>query len=535
MRNRNPHRPAILAFLTGILWCCLASAALAHAALTGVVPADGAVVDAPPQRLSLSFSEPVSPLVLKLVLPDGQVRVLDRFVLRDSTLEITPPEGLGTGTHVLTWRVVSEDGHPVGGSAVFSIGAPGNVPQAGAEAVDWPVRAALWLARTALYAGLFFGIGGIFAVSWLMPGTAPWPVRAALPLGLLATVLSLGLQGLDALGTPLSGLVDPAVWKAGLVTSFGATVAALAAAFCLAILAACVRPAALRRWASLAALVLGSGALALSGHASAASPQWLTRPAVFIHAVTIAMWVGALLPLASALRRDGDAGRMALGRFSRLIPLCVGLLAAAGVVLAVIQVGTPAALLSTAYGNVLLAKIALLVLLAALVAVNRWMLTGPAASGEARAVRRLCRAVAVESLIVLAIFAVAAAWRFTPPPRALAIAAAEPASVHIHSDKAMAEVTVTPGHAGPVDVSAVILTADFAPLAAKEVSFVFSNPEAGIEPMRRKAELQTDGSWRAADVVLPLAGPWQVRVDVLISDFELVRLQDTVDIRPDAF
>lgn len=535
MRNRNSHRSGLLALLTGILWCCLASAAMAHAALTGAVPADGAVVEAPPKTLSLSFSEPVSPLVLKLVLPDGQVKALDSFVLRDRTLEITPPEGLSAGTHVLTWRVVSEDGHPVGGSVVFSIGEPAGAPQVAGQAVDWPVRIALWLARTVLYAGLFFGIGGVFTANWLIEGKEPWPVRAALPLGLLATVLSLGLQGLDALGMPLSGFFDPAVWKAGFATSFGTTVAVLSGAFCLAILAVCRRPALLCHSMSAAALILGGGALALSGHASAASPQWLTRPAVFAHAVTIAVWVGALLPLACALRRDGEAARMALGRFSRLIPLCVGLLALAGIVLAVIQVGTPTALLSTAYGNVLLAKIALLLLLAVLVAVNRWMLTDPAARGDAGAVRRLGRAVIIESLIVLAIFAVAATWRFTPPPRALAIAAAGPASVHIHSDKAMAEVTVSPGHAGPVEVSAIVLSADFAPLAAKEVTFVFSNPEAGIEPMRRKAELQADGSWRATGVVLPLAGRWQVRLDILVSDFDLVRLQDAVDIRPDAF
>ena len=69
--------------------------------------------------------EPVSPLVLKLILPDGQARALDGFVLRDRTLEIATPDGLGPGTHVLTWRVVSEDGHPVAGSTIFSIGAPG--------------------------------------------------------------------------------------------------------------------------------------------------------------------------------------------------------------------------------------------------------------------------------------------------------------------------------------------------------------------------------------------------------------------------
>ncbi len=513
--------------LAGILWCCLAAAALAHASLTGASPADGAVVAAPPKTLSLSFSEPVSPLVLRLVLPDGQARALETFVLRDRTLEITPPGDLGAGTHVLAWRVVSEDGHPVAGSTVFSIGAPGGTAQAAGEAVDWPVRAALWLARTALYLGLFLGIGGLFALRWLIPDGAGSlaAIRAAMRLGLAASVLSLGLQGLDALGAPLSALIDPAVWKAGLATSFGSTVLVLAGAFLLAL-------AAPGRAASLLSLLAASLALTLSGHASAAPPQWLMRPAVFVHALTIAVWAGALLPLAFALRQGGAAGRRALGRFFRLIPLCVAALVAAGLLLAVVQVEAFGALVSTAYGKVLLVKLALLAALFALVAVNRWVLTRPAEREEPGAARRLVRAVAVETVVVVAILAVAAAWRFTPPPRALAIAAAQPASVHIHAEKAMAEITVTPGRAGPVEVSAVLLAPDFSPLAAKEVTFVLSNPQAGIEPMRRKAALAADGTWRASGVVLPLAGAWRLRVDVLVSDFELLRLQETVEIRP---
>lgn len=49
-------------------------------------------------------------------------------------------------------------------------------------------------------------------------------------------------------------------------------------------------------------------------------------------------------------------------------------------------------------------------------------------------------------ILVLAIFALAALWRFTPPPRTLAIA--EPAQIHIHAPKAMADITVTPGRVG---------------------------------------------------------------------------------------
>ena len=96
----------------------------------------------------------------------------------------------------------------------------------------------------------------------------------------------------------------------------------------------------------------------------------------------------------------------------------------------------------------------------------------------------------------------------------------------------MAEVTINPARAGPVDVSAVILAPDFSPMEAKDVAFVFSKPNAGVEPLRRKASLSPDGLWRAETTVLPLPGQWRLRVDVLISDFELVRLQDVVEIAP---
>src|SRR5690606_19895827 len=136
------------------------------------------------------------------------------------------------------------------------------------------------------------------------------------------------------------------------------------------------------------------------------------------------------------------------------------------------------------------------------------------------------------TLVVLVIFAVAAGWRFTPPPRALAIAAAQPASIHIHTADAMADVGVTPGRAGPVTVSAVIMTGEFGPLDAREVSFVFSNPGAGIEPFRRDAEQPGDGTWRADDVVLPVPGLWTVRLDILVTDFDLTRIEGEIPIRP---
>ena len=534
--------PAFSPFLHRISWPAMLAlavllaqvgAALAHAALNATAPAEGAVVETAPALYSLTFSEPVSPLSLRLVRPDGSSVALDRFAVRGDSVEIEAPSDVGRGTHVLSWRVVSADGHPVGGSAVFSVGEPSARAPDVADDVDRTVRGWLWASRVALYAGLFVGVGGAFARRILMQEAVAGGrlIAAALMLGAAGAIVSLGFQGLDALGAPVGRFAEPVVWSAGSSTSYGGTVIAALAAFALAggALALNGFPAKL---AALSAWLLAGVALALSGHASAASPQWLMRPAVFLHSAAITIWIGALVPLGLALRRNLPGAVQALHRFSRIIPAIVAVLVLAGIVLAAVQVEQPAALLDTAYGEVFLVKLALLIGLFLLAAINRWSLTAPAEAGDPAAARRLARSIAIESLVVLLIFGAVAAWRFTPPPRALAAAAAMPATTHIHTAKAMADVTISPGRAGTVSVSAIVMTGDFGPLDAKEVTFVFSNPDAGIEPFRRKAEKPGDGSWRADGIVLPLPGEWSVRVDVLISDFELARLEGRIALRP---
>jgi copper transport protein len=52
--------------------------------------------------------------------------------------------------------VVSLDGHPLGGTLVFSVGAPSPQPLRAAQgAVDSSVAAAMWVLKVVLYAGLF--------------------------------------------------------------------------------------------------------------------------------------------------------------------------------------------------------------------------------------------------------------------------------------------------------------------------------------------------------------------------------------------
>lgn len=519
---------------------CLAAGALApagpvfaHAALISASPADGSVLASAPEQITLSFSEPVSPLVLKLVAPAGDAVTLTRYVLRDSTLVIEAPAGLGQGAHALSWRVVSEDGHPVGGSVVFSIGQPSVGGPAPLRQGDPGVRLVLWLAKFGLYLALVLGVGGSAFRAWVAPlPLAARRVSSALMAGgLLVVPAALAAQGLDALGASLSAAASPGIWRVAAATSFASSlaIAALALALGLASLRLADRPG--RIVATLALIAVGLS-LAASGHAGAASPQWLMRPALFLHGVGVAAWAGALVPLLVTLRRSDASAGLALARFSRRIPLFLLALIASGVVLAVVQVERPAALPASDYGRVLLLKAAWLLALFALAAVNRLRLTAAVQGGAPAAVAKLRRSIAAEIALVLLILATVALWRFTPPPRALAIAASRPASVHIHAEKAMADVTVTPGRAGSVSVAISLLTGEFGAFSAREVRLVAANRAAGIEPIERRAARGGDGVWRVEGLTIPVAGRWTVELEILVSDFELIRLSDTLEIGP---
>ncbi len=536
--------PMILRILLALLLTAMCIAlgprdAQAHATLITAEPADGAVLQQAPNRIVLHFTEPVAPLVLRLTGPKGAAN-LKTFEVRHQAVEITPPQGLGPGTYALSWRVVSADGHPISGSVVFSIGSS----QAGRPntiiAADRSVQVGLWAARLVMYAGAFAGAGGAFFAAWIAGGmkleaSHRRGIIISLWGGVLATLLSIGLQGLDALALPLRALGDGVAWRQGVETSFGIT----ASVALLALLAGLVSLRMKRPWR---ARMLSGGALAgigiafaASGHASTAEPQWLTRPAVFLHVAGLAIWIGALPPLFAMLRRADPQGAAVMNRFSAAILPVAVLLMIAGAVLAVIQIGSLSALWDTAYGNILLFKLAGVGGLLALAGVNRFLLTPALARNEARQTRWFARSIAAEGVLVLFILGLVAGWRFTPPPRAMDVPsrplpAAAPASAHVHADQAMAQVTIDPGRVGRTSMTIRLTSPSGAPLSPKELVVALSNPSSGIEPFERHAVQAGPGSWRVEDLVLPVAGSWQVRIDVLVSDFDKIMLEGEITI-----
>ncbi|WP_445215618.1 copper resistance CopC/CopD family protein [Bradyrhizobium sp. Pa8] len=498
--------------------------ASAHAALVAVEPASGSMLASAPKAVELRFNEAVTPGAIQLIDGAGRARDDARVSASGETISVALPPDLPQGTAVVSYRVISQDGHPVAGSVIFSIGMPtGTQPPANA---DRGLSVLIWLARVGLYLGLFVGVGGVFFARWVAWSTTRMTVpRVALAIGIPGATASVGALGLDLLGLPPAALATAAPWKVAFATSAGPALLVAIVAMLLALMA--LRSAWYARALAIIALVGVGLSLAMTGHAATAPPEALTRPAIFLHGLGVTIWIGALAPLVALVSKPTTATLPVVSRFSRIAALAVGVLALTGLALAIVQLEKPVALVETRYGLILSIKLALVTGLLALAALNRFRLT-PALARDETGTPALKRSILLEGAIALAILAVVAGWRFTPPPRT--IIPETPLAIHIHSDKAMFQVLVSPGKPGVDDFVLQLMTGEATPLIAKEVTLTLSLPERGIEPMERGALLEPDGYWHVRKVELPFAGRWHVRIDALVTDFEKVTLEDELDV-----
>ncbi|NED81348.1 hypothetical protein G3I76_14795, partial [Streptomyces sp. SID11233] len=114
-------------------------------------------------------------------------------------------------------------------------------------------------------------------------------------------------------------------------------------------------------------------------------------PVDILHLLAVAAWLGGLTALLVALYRDPAIESTAVDRFSRLAFTSVVVLVGTGIYQTWRQVGTWSALTGTSYGQLLLVKVGLVVLLVVVAFFSRrWTsrLTagGAAVAGEAASV-----------------------------------------------------------------------------------------------------------------------------------------------------
>ena len=175
----------------------------------------------------------------------------------------------------------------------------------------------------------------------------------------------------------------------------------------------------------------GLAAAAWAGHAASADALLRVPAAVIdaLHLIAAGAWLGALLPLALLLRAAAaEAGAdsrpyavLAVRRFSAVALAAMAVLVVTGAAGAWLQLGDVAGLVGTPYGWLLLVKLALLLPVLVLAAVNRRRLVprlgGPAATVGRPAMARLARQVVAECGLGLAMLAVVSVLSATPPGR----------------------------------------------------------------------------------------------------------------------
>ena len=518
-RLADPAARRMLAVVMALLLTFLsAEAALAHAEFRGSDPAADAVLDRLPGSITLRFSEQVGVLTLSWLLPGGAEAAARAEAGADS-LTIDPPPEAGRGTYVLRWRVASTDGHPVAGALVFSVGdISGTAPVGPATGTSALTAVAL---RAAMVLALVLSVGAAVFQALVAPLSRPAARAFALCAGLVPPLglLWLGAEGLDRLGLAFADLLTPPVRAEALHAPalFSVVLAAASALLAVVALLAGRRGAALLAWA-LAAL-----SFAASGHALSA-PTRLALPLTVLHGGALLFWVGSLLPLALSLVPLTPAGRAGLLReYSRPALLAVAVLIGTGAGLILIRpVG--AETLATPWARLLGAKLALVAVMLALALWHRARAVPQLARGQAAPVGRTIR---IEAALGLVVLCLAMGFRLAPPPVA---PVADPPSLHLHGPKAMADIAFSASPPGAVSLRLSLADGDFGPLEPQEVRLSLTDPEAGIGPLTVQALRQEPGLWITPPVTLPSPGPWQVRLMLLVSDFEQVTL--TGDLKP---
>lgn len=516
----------LLALLTG------SAPASAHATLISTDPDEGEVLVAVPDEVTFTFDEPVT------LAADG-VQVFDasgapveaESAGRDRVITTDLPDVLDDGTYVLVWRAVSADGHPIAGSLSFSVGeaslqvvAP-EVPDPAGGSVRWALSAV----QAVGYVGLLTAGGLVLFLVRIAAGVRldEAVCRRLRRLLTASTVLTLG-AGVVAL--PLvaayqqgAGWSDVA-WVPDLaLVDDDLLVLGLQALGLLLALRLHSRPR-----AAVGAAALAVVAPALVGHSRAVDPVWLLTTADALHLVVGAAWLGGLVGLAATLPSlNGRAreGATVLTRFSEVAAALLVVLALTGTVMGWRILGGWSPLVETAYGRLLLVKVGLALLVAAIAGWNRWRLLPAVHSGVGHAAQRVAvvsvaRAVRTEAALLVVLLGVTGLLVNLSPREAPADRAPVGSRVEagpLGESRVLA--TLTPGRQGPNTLTLQVQARDGEPIDGFSAPVVAVRSDDGIDLGVQPVTPNAVGTY-TVDVVLPAPGTWSVQVSLRAGEFD---------------
>lgn len=420
-----------------------ATRALLHATLLRSTPAANSNLKKPPETIRLVFSEQIVPELsqITLVRPDGGSTQLQ--VANDPhdvhTLVGRVGGGLAGGRYKVSWRVLSSDGHPVGGTFNFSIEVVGDTTRSGAIA-----PASVAAGSTTLPDSSRVGPAASPS-SVAMPEEKPIPVLAAIfrGLGLGAMMTGLGVLLFVVTSPERRNLAPPKVIVRAITIGAILLVAHMIAwldhvsptgslngDFLGSVLGSTIGRVELLRtilallalWAIALAhrntptLILGGACLLVSGaigHPAAIDPYW-TIPAKMLHLLAGSVWIGGLVWLTWLSRCDEAACRIEAKRVSAVALISVIVIVLSGLLQTFFFLNTPADLTGSRYGRRVLAKMIGLAILVGLGAYNRFGLLPRLDATDGP--RKLSRSMKVEIAVLAMIILIGGFLSYEPTP-----------------------------------------------------------------------------------------------------------------------
>jgi copper transport protein len=539
-----------------------APAAFAHSVLIGTQPGNDVVVPQSPDQVVLEFNEPVDVSLGSLRVFDGQGQEVDQGeVSQPVATEVAvglEPE-LTPGTYTVAWRVVSADSDPISGAFVF------HVLERGVGAANVSIDALTGTSTSVdvlFTAGRFFGlafllmvVGGSAVLVVALP-SAEWRIRrrlygvVAALAGALAVValVNILLQGATAGGLTLVDAISWSLFRSVLETDYGEVLliqSALAATLALTALALRHSEGRDRRPLIVLTLLLGAGLSltpSFAGHARTLGGLGLVSD--IFHVIAAALWTGGLAFLViSLLMAEADRWPLAtraVPRFSNMAVGAVVALLTAGIISAYLQLRTWSALWDNRYGLLVLTKIVLVVPLLGLGAYNNRYAVPRLRAGIASVLerRRFLYTAGTELLIMVGIVAVTAVLVNTEPARVEAMEMAadehaampgsempaghEPFEGTVMLGDIEAMVTVDPAMAGENTITIMLMGS--AARDVTEVSVGASLPSESIGPLdlTAKPDPAEPGTYVIEGASLSIAGDWELRIEALVGEFDLL-------------
>jgi copper transport protein len=214
-----------------------------------------------------------------------------------------------------------------------------------------------------------------------------WPAALGWTMLLIGTLVQLAAYAPSSRGLPLTHVLDRSLLSATLATREGH---ALMARLVILALAAIVGDTVLRRARGPVIPVTFTLAVAatwsMTGHASTGDAVPLSVASLTVHVAAMALWAGGLFTVALLLLQGGDSRTPVadvVARFSRLALVAVALVVATGLYQAWREVGHVSALTNTAYGRLLLAKVAVLLVVVGVARRSRGLVTRRRTGNEA--------------------------------------------------------------------------------------------------------------------------------------------------------